>query len=187
MNPIKHLVVTHKKDFELLPLIVSHNNFQLVTPTLGNVFYKGYAFLAKEDADKYLHLLTMLNIEAFYLCQVEDTTYLVSSTRNSKQTVHVTVGSKEKPATPPVEAYTPQQEEKLADLLDETLNKILPQGAPEVDDAKKKLILERAKMVFSLSKETNIQHAYCFQVLAKYKFDYNPALQELKELAEKCK
>lgn len=189
MNPtVKHLVLARKEHFEQLPLIVSHTNYKLETPSFGNTFYKGYSFLAKQDADKYMHLLTMLDVEAYYVGQIEDTFYLISSTRQpqEKSTVHVTVGKKEKPAAPPVETYTPQQEQKLADLLDETLNKILPKDAVVADD-KKQLILERAKMVFSLSKETNIQYPYCFQVLAKYKFDYNPALQELKELAEKCK
>lgn len=186
MNPIKHLILTRKQNFEQLPLIVSHSNYQLVNPTFGNVFYKGYAFPLKEDADKYMQLLTMLNVEAYYVGQIEDTYYLISSNQQTKQTVHVTAGSKENPATPPVEAYTSQQEAKLSDLLDETLNKILPEGASEVDDEKKKRILDRAKMVFTLSQETNIQYPYCFKVLAKHKFDYNSALQELKELIQRA-
>jgi hypothetical protein len=189
MNPtVKHLVLARKEHFEQLPLIVSHTNYKLETPSFGNTFYKGYSFLAKQDADKYMHLLTMLDVEAYYVGQIEDTFYLISSTRQpqEKSTVHVTVGSKEKPATHPEEAYTPQQEEKLADLLDETLNKILPEGASKVDDEKKKRILDRAKMVFTLSQETNIQYPYCFKVLAKHKFDYNSALQELKELIQRA-
>lgn len=186
MNPIKHLILTRKQNFEQFPLIVSHSNYQLVNPTFGNVFYKGYTFPLKEDADKYMQLLTMLNVEAHYVGQIEDTYYLISSNQQTKQTVHVPASSKEKPAIPSVEAYTSQQEAKLSDILDETLNKILPEGASEVDDEKKKLILNRAKMVFTLSQETNIQYPYCFKILAKHKFDYNSALQELKELIQKA-
>lgn len=189
MNPtVKHLVLARKEHFKDLPLIVSHNNFKLETPTFNNTFYKGYSFLVKEDADKYLYLLAMLNIEAYYVGQIEDTYYLISSTNQlqEKPTVHVTVGKKEKPSAPSVEIYTPQQEEKLSNLLDETLDKILPKDSV-VGDEKKQQILERAKMVFTLSKETNIQYPYCFQVLVKHKFSYNSALQELKELLGKSK